>query len=100
MIYCKNCGTAHECTICPNCHGIAMPMTTAANPVPSSDWVGELEAALAHLMKAQNDLAKTQSPLWLESVPIGVWLRDAIASERGSSPTVAVSDKAAPGGTP
>jgi hypothetical protein len=63
-----------------------------AIPVPSSDWVGELEAALAHLMKAQNDLAKTQSPLWLESVPIGVWLRDAIASERGRSPTKQIRD--------
>ena len=46
----------------------------------------DMEAALRHLMNAQNDLLKQgEHEIWNESIKFGVWLRETISEKRRMS---------------
>ena len=63
---------------------------TADEPAPQrtgtvrcSGWMCDLEAALRHLMNAQDNLLRQgEHEIWSESIEFGVWLRETISEER------------------
>lgn len=67
-----------------------------AETVRSTVWLGELEAALAHLINAERALSeKPAGDLIADLVVIKEQLGDIVDEERRRSPSAAVSDAAA-----